>query len=246
MGAQHGWNGKLLWGIGAAPPVSRFRPPSAATRFNANALRRGFMVAASSLTDHGTNSNDTLAAETLMMVKEQIIENYGEIRYTIGDGCSGGSIMQYNIAAAYPGLLDGIQPNCTFPDTITTAIEITDCGCSGRYYRTAPGRRSPPRSAARSTVSNAGFCPAWVGSFLPLRNPSGGATAAAASRLIYDPMLRANGVRCTSFDHARRDARHLRRHRRQHQGQAPLDNVGVQYGLKALRRARSPPRSSCS
>jgi hypothetical protein len=29
-----------------------------------------------------------LAAETVLMVKELITERYGEIRYTIGDGCS--------------------------------------------------------------------------------------------------------------------------------------------------------------
>ena len=98
------------------------------------------MVATSSLTDHGTNANDMLGAETLMMVKERIAEKYGPIRYTMGDGCSGGSIMQLNIAAAYPGLLDGIQPNCTYPDTFTTAIEVMECGLLGaRYYLTPNG-----------------------------------------------------------------------------------------------------------
>ena len=58
-------------------------------------------------------------AETLMMVKELITERYGEIRYTIGDGCSGGSIKQLTIASAYPGLLDGIQPQCTYADALT-------------------------------------------------------------------------------------------------------------------------------
>ena len=76
-----------------------------------------------------------------MMVKERVAETYGPIRYTMGAGCSGGSIMQLNIAAAYPGLLDGIQPNCTYPDTFTTAIEVMECGLLGaRYYATRTGR----------------------------------------------------------------------------------------------------------
>ncbi|HZR22982.1 MAG TPA: DUF6351 family protein [Vicinamibacterales bacterium] len=34
-----------------------------------------------------------------MTVKELITERHGEIRYTIGDGCSGGSIKQLAIAS---------------------------------------------------------------------------------------------------------------------------------------------------
>jgi len=123
-----GWNGKLYWIFGASSGVSRFQSVPANSVWNNTALRRGFMVATASLTDHGTNANDTLGAETVMMTKEHIAETYGPIRYTMGAGCSGGSIMQYNIASGYPGLVDGIQPNCTFPDTFTTAIEVMDCG----------------------------------------------------------------------------------------------------------------------
>ena len=39
----------------------------------------------------------------VMMLKEHIAETYGSIRYTIGAGCSGGSIQQHVIAADYPG-----------------------------------------------------------------------------------------------------------------------------------------------
>ena len=43
--------------------------------------------------------------------------------------------MQQSIASAYPGLLDGIQPQCSFPDTFTTFIEIADCGeLQAHYY----------------------------------------------------------------------------------------------------------------
>src|SRR4029077_10502530 len=147
---QRGWNGKLLWAFGASSGTSRFESPPGTGVFNTTALSRGYMIASASLTDHGTNANDQLAAETVAMLKEQITETYGEIRYTMGAGCSGGSILQYNIAAAYPGLLQGIQPNCTFPDTLTTAIEVVDCGLrGGRYYTVAPGSAltTPKRTA---------------------------------------------------------------------------------------------------
>jgi cysteine-rich repeat protein len=235
---QQGWNGKLLWSFGAASGPRRFEMPPTVSVFNANALSRGFMIASGSLTDHDTNSNDTLAAEFMMMVKEQIVENYGEVRYTIGAGCSGGSILQYNITAAYPGLLNGIQPNCTFPDTLTTAIEVTDCGLlTGRYYTVAPGNAlSTAKRTAINGHANANQCAAWVGSFLNFGNPTlaGNCGSGFPTSITYDPVTRGNGVRCTSFDH---DASMLGTYvdvDGNAKAQSPIDNVGVQYGLKVL------------
>jgi hypothetical protein len=52
----------------------------------------------------------------MMMVKERFIETYGPPRYTIGWGCSGGSYQVHQIGDNYPGLLDAIVPQCSFPD----------------------------------------------------------------------------------------------------------------------------------
>ena len=105
------------------------------------ALSRGFMVANNGLQIHGENTNDVVSAEALMMLKEHIVEAYGPIRYTIGQGCSGGSYQQMD-AAMYPGLLDGIQPNCSFTDLWTTATDVFDCGLLVHYSR---GRRPAAR-----------------------------------------------------------------------------------------------------
>ncbi len=56
---------------------------------NDRALSRGFMVATSSLNVLGNNCNTTTSAESVMMLKEHIVETYGEIRYTIGRGLLG-------------------------------------------------------------------------------------------------------------------------------------------------------------
>ena len=94
LAPQRGWNGKLLWMFGASAAAHRFQSPTTTnTIFNDVALRRGFMVASASLNNNGTNANHVLAAESVMMVKEHIAEQYGPIRYTIGNGCSGGSIQ---------------------------------------------------------------------------------------------------------------------------------------------------------
>ena len=97
------WNRKLLWsfGGGSGTPYKQFAPNS--TWQIDYALARGYLVAVSAHTDQQLNSNHVVAAETVMMGKEHIIERYGEINYTIGTGCSGGSIMQLQLASCYPG-----------------------------------------------------------------------------------------------------------------------------------------------
>src|SRR5438067_7130855 len=72
-----------------------------------------------------------------MMTKERIIETYGEIRYTMGSGCSGGSIQQLTAASIFPGLLDGVQPTCTYPDSETTGMEVTDCVLLVNFFNSA-------------------------------------------------------------------------------------------------------------
>ena len=81
-----------------------------------------------------------------MMLKEHIAETYGAIRYTIGTGCSGGSIQQYVIAADYPGLLDGIQPNCSFQDSWTTGERGERLPPAAATTSAGAATASPPRS----------------------------------------------------------------------------------------------------
>ena len=124
---QPGWNGKVVYSFGASTGQPRLQFRSEQNWADDAALSRGFMVVDNSLTDSLYNSNRVLNVETLMMMKEYIRENYGDIKYTLGNGCSGGSINQNTAASIYPGLLDGIQPSCDFPDSISTGIEVSDC-----------------------------------------------------------------------------------------------------------------------
>src|SRR5256885_10837337 len=101
---QAGWNGKISWTFGGSSTSDHYQrnPPDV---LNAERLGAGFMVAASSLNTHGQNNNDVGSSETVMMIKERIIEQYGQVRYVIGDGCSGGAILQHMLANADPGLI---------------------------------------------------------------------------------------------------------------------------------------------
>ena len=85
------------------------------------------MVMANSMTDSSQNSNRVMMSETVMMMKEHVADNYGSIKFTIGNGCSGGSINSNMNASINPGLLDGVTVSCTYPDSESVTIEVADC-----------------------------------------------------------------------------------------------------------------------
>src|SRR5467141_1887767 len=134
LSPQAQWNGKVVYTFGASTGQPRLQFRTEQNWADDAALSRGFMVVDNSLTDSLYNSNRVLVAETLMMMKEHIVDSYGEIKYTVGNGCSGGSIQQNTAASIFPGLLDGIQPSCDYPDSITTGMEVTDCVLLVNFY----------------------------------------------------------------------------------------------------------------
>ena len=134
LAPQPQWNGKVVYSFGASTGQPRLQFRTEQNWADDAALSRGFMVVDNSLTDSLYNSNRVLVAETLMMMKERITVGYGEIKYTLGNGCSGGSIQQNTVASTFPGLLDGIQPSCDYPDSISTGMEVIDCVLLVNYY----------------------------------------------------------------------------------------------------------------
>ena len=125
---QPQWNGKILHVFGASTgqPRRQIRPATSWATED-KALSRGYMFVTSSMTDSSRNSNRVLMTETVMMLKEHIADNYGPIKFTMGQGCSGGSINSHMNASIAPGLLDGITINCAYPDSETTGMEVSDC-----------------------------------------------------------------------------------------------------------------------
>jgi Tannase-like family of unknown function (DUF6351) len=125
---QAQWNGKILHVFGASTgqPRRQVRPATSWTSED-KALSRGYMFVTSSMTDSSRNSNRVMMSETVMMLKEHIADNYGAIKFTMGQGCSGGSINSHMNASINPGLLDGLTVNCAYPDSETTGIEVADC-----------------------------------------------------------------------------------------------------------------------
>jgi hypothetical protein len=110
------------------------------------ALGLGWSVMSTAQMNLGHNCNLSYQAESLMMAKERFIEQYGELRYTVGTGCSGGAITQNMIANAYPGLYQGLLTTCTYPDVMSTATQFADYHILLRYFGT---NQSNPGLTAR-------------------------------------------------------------------------------------------------
>jgi hypothetical protein len=184
LAPQPQWNGKLLYTFGASTgqPRLQFRSEqnwvigAISGTTDDSALRLGFMVADNSMTDSLYNSNRVLVAETVMMMKEHIVDTYGEVAYTMGNGCSGGSIQQNTVSSIFPGLLDGIQPACDYPDSISTGMEVTDCVLLVNFYAgpdwqalmTAGGFTTAQANAKKTAINghiSQVSCQSWNNSF---------------------------------------------------------------------------------
>ena len=233
--SQPSWNHKLVWTFGPSAAVHHSNGPPQPVLLDL-ALSRGFMVANNSLNTHGQNENMVVSAEATTMLKEHIAKTYGSIRYTIGNGCSGGSIEQYVTAADYPGLVDGIMPNCSYQDSWTTANEVGDCHLLAHYFNgTAPGTFTPAQQAAVEGAQDTSVCALWDAFFAQGGNPSLATNCALPPALVYNPVTNPTGVRCTPQDYeiaiwgTRPQDGFARR---------PVDNVGLQYGLAAFNAGR--------
>jgi hypothetical protein len=265
LAPQAQWNGKVLHSFGASTGQPRLQFRTEQNWADSTALSRGFMVVDHSLTDSLYNSNRVLVAETTMMMKEHIVDNYGEIKYLMGNGCSGGSIQQNTVASIFPGLLDGIQPSCDYPDSITTGLEVIDCVLLVNFYAgpewtALMSGLTQTQINAKKTAINGHLdqigCHSWNNSFgfngkpgnyartLVANNTTGALATLAESRnncllpaaLVYDPVTNPGGTRCGDADLStaiwgsttNEKAPSFTRARQ------TGDNVGIQYGLKAL------------
>lgn len=238
---QEGWNHKLYYPFGASCGTA-YSQSSAQNVQNATALSRGFMVATSSLNVLGNNCNTVLSAESVVMLKEHIVDNYGEIRYTFGTGGSGGSIGQNMVANSYPGLLQGITETANFADTVSTGIEVFDCHLLFQYFTGKSQWNAAAMAAVTGSGTSVATCAGWEAFFSAVENPRDGAGVPADQ--AYHPQNNPGGAR-GKYDDFEQNVWGLREPQywgpqEQAIGRGfarPLyDNIGVQYGLSALRQ----------
>lgn len=183
----------------------------------------------SSLNVFGNNCNDLLAAETAMMVREEFTERYGEPDHVMAWGSSGGSYQSLQIADNYPGIVDGLIISDTFPEVgFATTNFITDAKLLKRYFTSTETAWTEEQRVAASGLNSYAILNNVAGD--TRTNPTTNCTHVPAE-LRYDPENNPTGARCDIFSHTKNaygvdpDTGLPRR---------PMDNVGVQYGLKAL------------
>jgi hypothetical protein len=202
-------------------------------------LAGGFAVASTSLNVFMQNCNDQLSAESAMMVKEYFIEHFGVPVHTIGIGGSGGSMQQNLIANNFPGILDGILPEESFPDAWTFLVDKFDCAVLAHAFDTWGTAWSPQQRGAVASSADFRYCavhgPGWSHLFTATRGQGavGGCNAAIPASLVYDPVKNPKGARCTVQDN---QINIFGRDPSTGFARRPLDNVGVQYGLTALNK----------
>jgi len=257
----HGASCDIAYEQGGAPSVTKYNPnpiPFISLDTGERALARGFAVMSTAADNSGHNCNVVTQAESLLMAKERVIEQYGTVRYTIGAGCSGGALAQYWIANAYPGIYQGILPTCSFPDAWSSAIQVMDYHLLRRYFEKADrivgggvtwnldqwaaveGSGAP----LNAIISDIGFYDAII----PDRECDG-----LDDKDVYNAKKNPTGVRCSIADFninifgpfpqsrwAELD-KQLGHSLGHNFSDIPVDNTGVQYGLDALNRGIISP-----
>ncbi|MCD4524343.1 DUF6351 family protein [Nocardioides sp. cx-173] len=268
---QRQFNGKVLvthgGGCGASyspgtPPLEDYSGTIPAetpgfTQSYVTALGKGFSVISTALDNTGHNCNVAMNAESLVMAKERFVERYGTIRYTIGTGCSGGSIAQHTVANAYPGIYQGLITTCSYPDTLTAGAQFADYHLMRRYFedpsRWGPGVAWLPTQMAdvEGHLTHLNAVVADEGLFKSALNPEdecGGTTAPVAGdpATRYDSEINPGGVRCSVLDlmvnliGPRPSSVWTPQEKRAGRGFGgiPFANAGIQYGLEALKAGR--------
>jgi len=226
------WNRRLVYRFGGGCGTSYSQGVPMTTVEDPQMLAKGYAVATATFNTFQVQCNDVLSAETVMMVKERFIEEFGVPAHTIGEGASGGAIQQHLIIQNYPGLLDGAAAILPFPDAVSIAPGVADCGLLDRYYATPAGAPlTPAQRAAVNGHAVPATCDLWVRTYLSGLDPTVGCDPAIPKSAIYNPTTKRNGLRCTLQD---ANVNQFGRDPKTGFARRPLDNVGVQYGLEAL------------
>jgi hypothetical protein len=249
------WNRRLIYTFDGGVAIGRNQgTPGGGSSLYDIGLRKGYAIVHSSGTRTSTHYNLELGGETALMTKEEFVERYGPPLYTVGVGGSGGAIQQYVYGQNHPGLLDAGIPQYSYPDMVTQTIHIGDCELLEHYmdvtdaanpkWRNWDDREWLEGLNAHATLPNPyrGGAPGntecvngWRGLTPLALNPLFGSAGAGTERM--DPAVMA-AVHWTHWE----DVRNVYGVGPDGYARQTWDNVGVQYGLKALRDGNITPQ----
>src|SRR4051794_34116928 len=226
----HGASCDTTYGTGTAPSV-----------MDPVLLGHGYVLASHALDNAGHNCNLATQAESLIMTKEHVIKTYGDLLSTIGTGCSGGSLVQQQVANAYPGVYQAITPQCSFTDAWSSAMQYEDYVMLLAYFEN-PSRWDPGSTWDPTQISavldhpNVGN-PITFTTVIPNSGDPSRSCPDVPAAEVFDPTSNPGGVKCTLQDYmvnvfGKRPDGFANR---------AFGNVGIQYGLDGLRSGALTP-----
>ncbi|HKE94747.1 MAG TPA: DUF6351 family protein [Povalibacter sp.] len=214
-------------------------------------LAQGFAIVTSSGNETGVHYNLRLAEETALMVKRHFGDTYGDPQYTVGLGGSGGAIQQYAFAQNNRNILDAGIPTHSYPDMVTQTIHVGDCNLLEQYFleeialdpasqwATWSNRRLVEGLNSSDTVINpltrtpgSSECiNGWFGAAQLVINPVYTDPGYLTALQFYSyPPAAIQAVKWTHWN----DLANIYGTDSAGFAPIPMDNVGVQYGLRAL------------
>ena len=257
------WNGRLVYSFQGGVGFGHYQGDQQNVG-DPVALGKGYAIAYSTGTRTSVHYNMVLGGETAMMTKERFVERYGVPLYTVGTGASGGAIQQYLYAQNHPGLLDAAIATQNYPDMVGQIPHVGDCELLEYYMdvtdranpawgpATVKNRSWLVGMNAEDSVPNevwpimdllgqngypVGGAPgatecrtAWIGLTAGALNPHFDADQVVAKAGDRMPSSAFAGVQFSHYD----DARTIYGEGVDGHPRTTWDNVGVQYGLRAM------------
>ncbi|MCR8921258.1 DUF6351 family protein [Dasania sp. GY-MA-18] len=131
------WNQRLIYqfrgGVGIGKRQGNIKSADLLER-RYEAIKQGYAVVYSTANQTSNHYNIWLAEDTALRVKKQFQSLYGEPLYTVGIGGSGGAIQQYLFAQNNPELLDAAIALYSYPDMVTQTTYVMDCEPLEYYF----------------------------------------------------------------------------------------------------------------
>jgi hypothetical protein len=232
MNRPAGWNGRLIYTFGGGCAGGWYKQGTGTGGVDDEVmLQQGYAVASNSLNVFGNDCSELLAIETMMMTREHFIETYGAPKFTVGFGGSGATYQQHQIGDGYPGLLDGLIVQRSFPDMeFGTVGMISDARLLANYFDRLAGAVTFTDEQQRR-IAGLGHIATLKTNGLNPGRITVGEYCSLPEALRYDAVRNPTGARCDVYDHA---VNVWGRDPKTGFARRPLDNVGIQYGLGAL------------
>ncbi|UTW49926.1 DUF6351 family protein [Bacterioplanoides sp. SCSIO 12839] len=256
------WNGALIYHFKGAIGIGYQQGKLRLNRIIRDmkpALKKGYAIAFSTGNETDNHYNITLQEDTALRVKQQFIRRYGQPKYTIGFGDSGGALQQYLLSQNNPTLLQAGVAVDAYPDMVSQITYGLDCPLLEYYFDyLAADKTFWHKAQHRSWVSGLSFNNNYTprGEWLerltnwlrfnqhPKRS---GATECnyawrGSVQLVNNPRFNSHHARYsdkvlndTHWSHWQ-DNQFIYGTDEHGYAQIPWSNVGVQYGLQAWKR----------